>query len=82
MEIQNLKIACIGIGNMGSAIMKSVCQKFGGKNVFVSNRTLEKAQKFTQENGCNFSSTNTECVQNADIIFLAVKPDMVKSVLL
>lgn len=86
-----MKIACIGIGNMGSAIMKAVCKEFGGKNVTVTNRTLEKAKKFAQENDCNYAveqlvgnellTANQIAVSASDYVFLAVKPNMIKDVI-
>lgn len=68
------KIACIGTGAMGGAIMRAVCSKFDPKNITVSNRTLEKGKAFANAVGCQFAETNKACIKDAKYIFIAVKP--------
>lgn len=68
------KIACIGTGAMGGAIMRAVCNKFDPNNITVSNRTLEKGKSFANETGCRFADNNKDCIKDAKYIFIAVKP--------
>lgn len=68
------KIACIGTGAMGGAIMRAVCSKFDPKNITVSNRTLEKGKAFANAVGCQFAENNKACIKDAKYIFIAVKP--------
>lgn len=68
------KIACIGTGAMGGAIMRAVCSKFDPKNITVSNRTLEKGKAFANTVGCQFAENNKACIKDAKYIFIAVKP--------
>ena len=68
------KIACIGTGALGGAIMRSVCNKFDPNNITVSNRTLEKGKSFANETGCRFADNNKDCIKDAKYIFIAVKP--------
>ena len=68
------KIACIGTGAMGSAIMRAVCNKFDPNNITVSNRTLEKGKSFANDTGCRFADNNKDCIKDAKYIFIAVKP--------
>lgn len=75
-----MKIACIGTGSMGSAVIRAISTKNNPKDITVSNRTSSKAQKFAQETGCNFASTNSEAIKDAKYIFIAVKPVFLKDV--
>lgn len=68
------KLACIGTGAMGGAIMRAVCNKFDPNNITVSNRTLEKGKSFANETGCRFADNNKDCIKDAKYIFIAVKP--------
>ena len=68
------KMACIGTGAMGGAIMRTVCNKFDPNNITVSNRTLEKGKSFANETGCRFADNNKDCIKDAKYIFIAVKP--------
>ena len=68
------KIACIGTGAMGGAIIRAVCNKFDPNNITVSNRTLENGRCFANETGCRFADNNKDCIKDAKYIFIAVKP--------
>lgn len=68
------KLACIGTGAMGGAIMRAVCNKFDPNNITVSNRTLEKGKSFANKTGCRFADNNKDCIKDAKYIFIAVKP--------
>lgn len=76
-----IKVCCIGAGVMGGALMKSVIQAVGGENLFVTDFCEEKAQEYAQSQGCRWAKTNREAVQTADVIFIAVKPQKVQSVI-
>lgn len=75
-----MKIACIGTGSMGKAVIKAVITKFNPKDISVSNRTPQKAKDFAAETGCNFAESNIEAVKDAKYIFIAVKPIFLKNV--
>ena len=62
------KIACIGTGAMGGAIMRAVCNKFDPNNITVSNRTLEKGKSFANDTGCRFADNNKDCIKDAKYI--------------
>src|SRR5574344_2545536 len=81
MSLNNSKVVCIGIGSMGGAIIKSICKKFPSKNIYITRLNQEVGQKLANEMNCNFVSSNKEIVQDANYIFLAVKPNMISSVL-
>lgn len=75
------KIACIGCGSMGGAIMSAICKKLDAKNITVTAKHFEHAKDFAQKNGCNAAESNAEAVKNAKYIFLAVKPAYIKEVI-
>ena len=69
-------IGFIGTGNMGGAVARVIAKE----GMLFSNRTPEKAAKIAKElNGA--LSTNVEIAKKCDLIFLAVKPKIVKVVL-
>lgn len=72
-----MKYGFIGSGNMGGALATAVCKAVEPKDVSVSNRTRSKADALAKELGCK-SCNNNEIVNNAEFIFLGVKPQMMK----
>ena len=72
-----MKYGFIGCGNMGGAIAKALSKKT--TNFMVTDRS-GKAKALAQELGAAYGSTQEIC-ETADAIFLAVKPQMLKSVL-
>lgn len=75
------KISFIGVGNMGGAILKAVCAKNGAEGIYISNRTGAKADALAAELGCTVSMNNAACAENADYVFIGVKPNTVREVL-
>ncbi len=74
------KIGFIGCGNMGGALAKATKNSIGGEYVFVSDSDTKKAEDFANENGVNALSVK-DVAENCDIIFLGVKPQILKMVL-
>ncbi len=79
-----MKIAIIGAGNMGGAIARGIVQGSKVKAVDItvanpSNGKLDALKEFNPE--INVTNNNQEAIENADIVLLAVKPWLVKSVL-
>jgi pyrroline-5-carboxylate reductase len=77
----NVNIACIGSGNMGSALMKSAAKIAGGKNIGFADIDSSKAAIAAEVLGAKVYSSNIEAVKGGDFIFLAVKPQILKNVL-
>lgn len=80
MSVHETKVACIGVGMMGSALMKAVASVVGGQNLVVSDGNPSKAAEFAQATGCRAATSNGEAVSAADVVFLAVKPNMIQAV--
>ena len=73
-------IGFLGCGNMGGAIARAVCKATEPENVFLANRTAAKAEALAAELGCQ-TATNAEVAGDCDLIFLAVKPQMMEALL-
>ena len=73
-------IGFLGCGNMGGAIARAVCKAVDPKKVFLANRTAAKAQALAKELGCK-TATNAEVAGDCNLIFLAVKPQMMEALL-
>jgi pyrroline-5-carboxylate reductase len=73
---KHVKIAILGCGNMGEAFLKLLVEQ-GFSNLIASVKSLEKKNKLEE----NYSSkvaltTNNQDLQNAEILFLGVKPQI------
>ena len=78
--MSDVKVACIGAGMMGGALMKAVAKVVGGKNLTVSDGDFSKAQAYAEEVGCQAVASNGAAAQAAQVIFLAVKPFLIQKV--
>ncbi|MBF0818506.1 pyrroline-5-carboxylate reductase [Streptococcus acidominimus] len=67
-----MKVGFIGLGNMGSALALAV-SKTEGVEVLLSNHNQNQAEKVQAQAGGRILS-NSELVQQADVIFVGVKP--------
>ena len=80
--MNNKKIAIIGTGNMGTAIVKGLVKSslIQSSDIYVSDRketTLEKMEFL----GVTTFRCNVEAVRNADVVIVAVKPYHIEGVL-
>jgi len=78
-----INIAFIGSGNMGFALMKSASKN---AKIYISDADTEKArfvckQLAEKASAAEVLFSNTEAAEKADIIFLAVKPQVLSHVL-
>jgi len=83
MWIMEKRIGFIGAGNMSSTIIRGLVKSFEGMNqsIYISNRTIKKAEELCNQVHINLCRTNVELAENSDIIFLGVKPHMYDGVL-
>lgn len=70
----------IGTGNMGGALARAACKSLPGGQVLLANRTADKARILAEELGCR-TADNAAVAENADFIFLGVKPQMMADLL-
>ena len=73
----------IGVGNMAAAILRGMAKsdRFPRGNLLGYNRTAEKALALQREMGLAVCASELAVAQAADVIVLAVKPQMLEGVL-
>ncbi|MCI2105700.1 MAG: pyrroline-5-carboxylate reductase [Intestinimonas sp.] len=78
----SLKLGFIGAGNMASAILNGVldCGAAAPEQIWISNRHEEKLVPFRLR-GVHVTLDNAEVARSADIVVLAVKPQMFSDVI-
>jgi pyrroline-5-carboxylate reductase len=79
-SIQESKLAFIGGGNMGAAIIGGlVKQGVQKQNIWVSEPWVENREKMAAL-GVQTTTSNVEAAKDADIVIIAVKPQVTKTV--
>lgn len=78
-----MKIGFIGLGNMASAMIGGILQKqiVGAENIIGSAKTEETKRRIAGQYGIRISDTNAEAAAEADVLFLAVKPNFFPEVI-
>lgn len=76
------KIAIIGIGNMGSALVKGIVRKgiIPSENIILYDTDSEKTEKLAEEIGATASFDLKEAVGSSGTVILCVKPNIVLNV--
>jgi pyrroline-5-carboxylate reductase len=74
-------IAFIGAGNMASAIIGGMLENgYDADNIWVSAPDDGHLQKIRKRFGVSVTTDNRHCAQQADLVVLAVKPQVMRSV--
>lgn len=78
-----MKIGFIGCGNMASAIIKGIiCNKVADcKDIYAYDISSKAASKAKSEYNINICDSEADTAQSVDILFLAVKPNVIGSVI-
>lgn len=73
----------IGTGNMASAIIKGMInsKKAALSEIFAFDTDADKLRSFVEESGITPCTSNTDILNNAEFVILAVKPNVLESVL-
>lgn len=74
-------VGFIGTGNMGGAIAKAISAGGYGGRILLANRTVEKAAALAKQLRHAVATSNRVVADSCDLIFLAVKPQMMAGVL-
>lgn len=80
--MKNLKFTIIGAGNMGSAIAQGFLKTgvIKAENITITDQRTQPLE-FFKTNGVSVGSDNSKAAATADVIILAVKPYLIKTVL-
>ena len=73
-----MKIGFIGLGNMAKAMIGGILRKniISPEDILGYARTKETRDRVSKEYGITICESNEQVAQQADILFLAVKPQM------
>ena len=75
------KVAFIGTGNMGGALIQAACRALDPKDVHITDYFVDKARELAEKCGCMCEVSNADAVLSADYVFLCVKPQVMGDVL-
>lgn len=79
---KQLTYAFIGAGNMSGAILGGMVNSgINPDNIIATNRTIEKQQALHQKFGIKTDLDNKTAIEQADVIILGVKPQMMLAML-
>ncbi|KTC88523.1 pyrroline-5-carboxylate reductase [Legionella cincinnatiensis] len=79
--IKNKATSIIGTGHLGCAFARGLIKSGYPTNLLtLSNRNSHKSEQLAKELGVLSTPTNTQAVQDAEIIILAVKPQFIQDV--
>ncbi|HWG89385.1 MAG TPA: pyrroline-5-carboxylate reductase [Candidatus Thermoplasmatota archaeon] len=81
--METKKIAVIGTGNMGAALLRGMLKAHWAKpeNLLATHPRESRRAELAQELGIRVSGSNLEGAQFADILVLGIKPQILKKVL-
>lgn len=83
MVLRDKRVAIIGVGNMGLALMRGIIdsQAVAPDHITVHNRRKERTDSLVAQYGVLGAESNAACVAGADIVLIAVKPQIFSKVL-
>ena len=81
--LKNQRIAIIGAGNIAEALVSGLlqCQVAQPSQIFATDISSERLRHFETRYGVRVGSNNVEAVQEATIVILCVKPQVLEKVL-
>ncbi|HEY0289583.1 MAG TPA: NAD(P)-binding domain-containing protein, partial [Pseudomonas sp.] len=75
------RIAFIGAGNMATSLIGGLrAQGVEPDSISASDPGLETRERVSAEHGIKVFADNAEAIEGADVVLLAVKPQMMKAV--
>lgn len=78
---KNIKVAVIGCGNMGASIIRGLVEaQFYPQNLHITDADPKKTQMLKKDLGVKIAKTNRQAASVADAVILAVKPQVLDSV--
>jgi pyrroline-5-carboxylate reductase len=82
-KLSDKKLAVLGTGKLGSILLRDYLKQslFSPKHVAATVRHEEKATTLAKDLGIRVSTNNRDAVKAADVVLLAVKPQVVGDVL-
>ena len=82
MEVYKMDmIGFIGMGNMGTAMLKGAKRTFDGSRIIFHRKSVDKMKELAEEEKVNYAMSNSEVVEKSKYIILAIKPQMFEKVI-
>ncbi len=83
MSLKGKKVGFIGSGNMGEALIKGLVSAnvVPAEAIHASDVRLERLRELDRQYGIQMAANNVELVRQADVVILAVKPQIMTAVL-
>jgi len=83
MTIKGRSVGFVGAGNMGEALIKGLlaANLVPAEAIHATDVRLERLKELNRQYGIQVSSDNAELIRRADIVILAVKPQIMEAVL-
>src|SRR3989454_7310614 len=83
MTIKGQKIGFVGAGNMGEAMIKGLltANLVPPEAVYATDVRLERLKEIDRQYGIRIAADNPELVRHVDVVIMAVKPQIIESVL-
>jgi pyrroline-5-carboxylate reductase len=83
MTIKGRSVGFVGAGNMGEALIKGLlaAHLVPAEAIHATDVRLERLKELNRQYGIQISSDNAELIRHADIVILAVKPQIMDAVL-
>ena len=80
--MKNLNVAFVGAGNMASSLIGGLIKKgLNPDNIYISDPSPAQCQQLVDTYGVKACADNSEACLNADVLLLAVKPQVMGAVL-
>jgi len=74
-------IAIIGAGNMGASLLAGlIATQFPPEQLWITDPDLEKLQLLKQQFNIHITTSNEEAIKAADVVILAIKPQILANV--
>jgi pyrroline-5-carboxylate reductase len=83
MTIKGKTVGFVGAGNMGEALIKGLlaANRVPAEAIFATDVRLERLKDLDRQYGIQVAAGNAELVRHADVVILAVKPQIMDDVL-
>jgi len=83
MSVKGKTVGFVGAGNMGEALIKGLtgANLVPPEAIYATDVRLERLRELDRQYGIQVASSNGELVRHADVVILAVKPQIIEPVL-
>jgi pyrroline-5-carboxylate reductase len=80
--LKNKRVGFVGTGNMGEALIRGLLRVCGKEQIICSDIRPERQKALRESLGVKTTSSNIEAVEHSDVVVLAVKPQIMKPVMM